>query len=436
MGGRGRHPHGEPVLGGRTRRGAVLALTLAASGLPLAGQSPAELIAEVQRVAGSAPDSAESLLRTALHRSTLRAESVNVWVWIGITQFLRGRDSVTREAFRHAVALQPELQVRNLDNVSPRLAQILADERERAAALATVYPSSGLDEPPRVVDGPPLEYPLDLWRRRVSGTVVVTAIVDTGGRAERPSVEVLEASDPGFREPARRMIEAYRFTPGRLRGRTVRAMIRMRVPLTPPPIYATPLVDRARAVLAAGHADTAVMLTDLALDSTARATEGDRAYALIVRSMAHKRAGHDGLASADSAAGVALYRDLSRRGVDLAPFFRRLADSVSGRGRATSGLGPPTAVNAPERIVLVSYPPVRYPPEMRTLRVDGTVIVEVTVDTAGRVEPGSVRVVRSPNPGLDAEARRVVTGAVYRPVTRNGRKVRLTIRQPVRFELY
>jgi TonB family protein len=210
----------------------------------------------------------------------------------------------------------------------------------------------------------------------------------------------------------------------------------MRIPLTPPPIYATPLVGRARDALAVGHVDSAITFTDLALDPAARATEGDRVYALIVRGLARRSAGHDSLAAADIAAGVALYRTLVRRGVDLAPALRRLADSASGRGRVTSGLGTPTALGASDRIVLVSQPPVRYPPEMRTLRVDGTVIVEATVDTTGRVDPASVRVIRSPNSGLDAEARRVVTGAVYRPIIRAGRRVRATIRQPVTFVLY
>lgn len=417
----------------RARRCVALALWFATGGATAArGQGPDELIAEAQRLAGSYPDSTEGLLRLALRRATVRAESATVWAWIGITQFLRGRDSVTRDAFRRALTLQPDLDLSNVDQLSPRLATILSDER----AATLVHPSGALDQPPHVEFGPPLEYPFDLWRRQVSGTVIVSAIVDTTGRPEPGGIEVLETTDSAFRAPALRMVQEYRFTPGRRRGRAVRAIVRMRIPLTPPPIYATPLVGRARDALAVGHVDSAITFTDLALDPAARATEGDRVYALIVRGLARRRAGHDSLAAADIAAGVALYRDLRRRQVDLAPVLRRLADSVSGRGRVPSRLGAPTAVGGGERIELLSHPPVRYPPEMRTLRVDGTVVVEARVDTAGRVDPASVRVVQSPNPGLNAEARRVVVGAVYRPIVRAGRKVSVTIRQPVTFELY
>src|SRR5207249_8997275 len=42
-----------------------------------------------------------------------------------------------------------------------------------------------------------------------------------------------------------------------------------------------------------------------------------------------------------------------------------------------------------EQPALVSHPPIRYPPEMQSLRVDGTVLVEAALDVTGHVEPGS-----------------------------------------------
>src|SRR5207237_69586 len=81
-------------------------------------------------------------------------------------------------------------------------------------------------------------------------------------------------------------------------------------------------------------------------------------------------------------------------GVDLAPFLRRFADSVrlSGRGTKPPGatMAAPIAVGAvDEQPALVSHPPIRYPPEMQSLRVDGTVLVEAALDVTGHVEPGS-----------------------------------------------
>jgi TonB family protein len=89
-----------------------------------------------------------------------------------------------------------------------------------------------------------------------------------------------------------------------------------------------------------------------------------------------------------------------------------------------------------EQPALVSHPPIRYAPEMQKLRIGGTVLVEATIDSAGRVLPATVKIVQSPNPVFDAEAKRVVLGAVYRPARVGGRPARVTIRQPITFVPY
>jgi TonB family protein len=89
-----------------------------------------------------------------------------------------------------------------------------------------------------------------------------------------------------------------------------------------------------------------------------------------------------------------------------------------------------------ERPALVTYPAIRYAPEMQALRIGGTVIVEATLDTTGRVLPATVKVVQTPNPVFDAEAKRVVVAAVYRPARIHGRATRVTIRQPITFAAY
>ena len=65
--------------------------------------------------------------------------------------------------------------------------------------------------------------------------------------------------------------------------------------------------------------------------------------------------------------------------------------------------------------VAVSHPAIVYPPEMQALRVGGTVVVEALVDATGHVMPRTVRMLQSPNPGLEREALRVVTATVYGP---------------------
>ncbi len=97
----------------------------------------------------------------------------------------------------------------------------------------------------------------------------------------------------------------------------------------------------------------------------------------------------------------------------------------------------PIAVGAvDEQPVLVSHPPIRYPPEMQSLRVGGSVLVEAAVDVTGHVEPGSARIVQSANHAFDEEALRVVRGSTYRPARSKGRAVRAVIQQPITFVNY
>jgi TonB family protein len=73
---------------------------------------------------------------------------------------------------------------------------------------------------------------------------------------------------------------------------------------------------------------------------------------------------------------------------------------------------------------------------MQALRVDGTVLVEAALDATGHVEPGSAKIVQSPNHAFDEEALRVVRGSVYRPASSKGRVVRAVIRQAIAFVNY
>ena len=187
--------------------------------------------------------------------------------------------------------------------------------------------------------------------------------------------------------------------------------------------------------------DSALALVAMALDSAVHATEGVRVYALLVRGMAWSTKRNDTLAAAALDTALAGYQSLSARGVDLAPFLRRLADSVRvarrGGQRAVAIMAKLVVLGpVDEAPALLSHPAIRYPPEMWQLKVGGNVVVEATLDAAGRVVPASVKVVQSPNPGLDAEARRVVMASSYRPARVGGRAVQTVIRQPITFEPY
>ena len=419
-------------------RVAALLGAMLATGTPVAAQHRApELIAQAMALIQTRQlDSADVLLRAALDTGTvaLRDERQTAWVWRAVVAHFRGDDSLTHAFFRRALALDTALAVRGLDDLSPDLERIFAAEKREAFSRALVHTSASVDQPPQRVSGPPVAYPSELLRRPVAGAVRVSFVVDTEGRAEPRSIEVLEAPDSALHEPVKAMVAASQFTPGRHRGRPVRVLMALRVEVRPPRLNATELVRQARALAPQRRTDSALTLLDLALGPLANPTDAERAYALLVRGTVRTAARRDSLAAPDYRAGLAVYDSVTARGTELAPVLVRLADSVRRATRPRVALPPPRVLGAGgEPPVLVSHPPLRYPPEARQLGVSGTVVIEVAVDTAGRVEPGTARVVETTNPIFNAEALRVVRAAVYRPARSAGRPVRLVIQQPVAF---
>ncbi len=423
----------------------LLAVILAPPGA-LLGQSRVSQLVDSARIQIEANhlDSAEALLRAALDTTApaAPADRNNALVWDGIVQFLRGHEDRARTAFRQALALDPGLNVNGLDQLSPELAQLFQQEKQAAGRSHGFYVSKDVDESPRRLSGPPVDYPRSLLRRHVQGFVQIAAIIDTTGRPEPGSLEILSTPDSGLVEPVKQMMLASQFSPGRLKRAAVRVMVQMAVDVRAPRFSATQLVSNARRQLAANRPDSALAQLALALDTAlTHPTDGERVYALLVRGVAASRTGRDSAGRADLAEGLALYQTLTARGVDLAPFLRRFADSVrlSGRGAKPPGatMSAPIAVGAvEEQPVLVSHPPIRYPPEMQSLRVEGTVLVEAALDVTGHVELGSAKIVQSPNHAFDEEVLRVVRGSVYRPAHNKGRTVRVVIRQPVTFVNY
>ncbi|WP_162897507.1 hypothetical protein, partial [Raoultella ornithinolytica] len=118
-------------------------------------------------------------------------------------------------------------------------------------------------------------------------------------------------------------------------------------------------------------------------------------YSQLVRGLALHSLGRDSLSAAAFDAGAAGVADLTKQGVDLAPFVRQLADSIRRARRnvsaaARSGMGTPVALETVDRAPAVAtFGAIVYPPEMRTLAVGGTVVVEQAVDSTGRPVPGT-----------------------------------------------
>ena len=65
--------------------------------------------------------------------------------------------------------------------------------------------------------------------------------------------------------------------------------------------------------------------------------------------------------------------------------------------------------------------------------VEGWVRLEFVIDTTGRVEAASIRILRSSHDAFETEARAALAGAVFRPARFSGRPVRQLTRQSIRF---
>jgi TonB family protein len=100
---------------------------------------------------------------------------------------------------------------------------------------------------------------------------------------------------------------------------------------------------------------------------------------------------------------------------------------------APVGLYSARLVEEPPELLAAPLPV--YPERLRQARIEGLVVLEVIVDTTGKVEPASIRVVQSAHPGFVEPARTYVRDAVFRPARVAGRAVRVLVRVPIAFRL-
>ena len=88
-----------------------------------------------------------------------------------------------------------------------------------------------------------------------------------------------------------------------------------------------------------------------------------------------------------------------------------------------------------ERPEMLTHPPLQYPDLLRQAGVQGRVLVQAIIDTSGRAEPASVKVIQSPNPGFDQSAKQMVLKALFRPARVHGRAVRVLVNLPIDFTI-
>ena len=88
-----------------------------------------------------------------------------------------------------------------------------------------------------------------------------------------------------------------------------------------------------------------------------------------------------------------------------------------------------------EKPAVLSGPTLQYPALLRQAQIQGRVLIQAIIDTLGRAEPNSVKVLQSPNPGFDQSAKTYVLNDLFRPARVHGRAVRVLLQIPVDFKL-
>jgi protein TonB len=94
--------------------------------------------------------------------------------------------------------------------------------------LDDIFDMADLDQKPRPVRRVGPEYPRDLGRKKIEGTVKLLFIIDQDGNVT--DVTVVEASHDDFAEAAVKAIKQWKFEPGMKYGQAVKTRTRLLVP--------------------------------------------------------------------------------------------------------------------------------------------------------------------------------------------------------------
>jgi protein TonB len=88
-----------------------------------------------------------------------------------------------------------------------------------------------------------------------------------------------------------------------------------------------------------------------------------------------------------------------------------------------------------EKPSVLSATPATFPEILKTAGIQGRVLLQAIIDTSGRAEPNSVKILQSPNPGFDQGSRNYVLHALFRPARVHGRAVRVLIQIPIDYHI-
>jgi len=99
----------------------------------------------------------------------------------------------------------------------------------RPSSDTTIFDTTQVSRRPEILSGPNLTYPDELRTQGISGGVVMSMIVNAGGRAEPRSIARVFSDHPDFEKSAIQYLREAVFSPGCREGQAVR--VRVRIPI-------------------------------------------------------------------------------------------------------------------------------------------------------------------------------------------------------------
>jgi hypothetical protein len=233
------------------RSGLVLgALGCALTGSVVAQQGGEDVLAQARvQLQERHLDSTVALLRRITDSTSWNdsLRRIDAFVLLGIVRYYQGADSASRDAFTAALTLKPTLLPPRLAQLDSALGVLFDSARvvvERIASRDALYSCSprcrGLDVEPRPVETGARMVPFVVYEgvpaAGVHGSALLRAIVDTLGRVEPGSVEIVYSTLPReIERTAVQGLQAARYYPGRAHGRAVRVLIEQRIQIGAPP---------------------------------------------------------------------------------------------------------------------------------------------------------------------------------------------------------
>ena len=104
-------------------------------------------------------------------------------------------------------------------------------------------------------------------------------------------------------------------------------------------------------------------------------------------------------------------------------------------GQAPAGVVNASALEEPPQPMPGTCRPPSYPALLRASQIEGRVILEFVVDTAGRIEASSVNTITSSHSQFEEAARRALLTCRYRPARFNDQPARVLVRLPYNFTI-